>query len=125
VNLLACEGERESGGVRGEFAAGLFGGCGDFLFSGAYGFINVVFGGVLDAVFLGDGFFFRCGLHLSDFNIQLAQASLDVREAAASVLTGGTRFLQGLLDGGGAAAENSGQKFSAGPRNDDDDDQKI
>ena len=61
-----------------QFAARLLGGGGDFLLGGQHHFAHIFFGRFLDADFLGVGFFFGGGLHLSDFDIQLAEAIFDV-----------------------------------------------
>src|ERR1700720_4391920 len=97
VNLLACQGDGQTGGMSGQFAAGLLGGGGDFLLGGQHHFANILFGGFQDAGFLGVGFLFRGGLHLSDFYIQLAEAILDVRQAAIRILAGSARFFQSPL----------------------------
>jgi hypothetical protein len=68
---------------------------------------------------------FPRGLHLSDFDIQLAQTILDVRQAAIGILAGRARFFQCLLDGCVAIAQYAGHKLAHGPEDDDDDDGKV
>ncbi len=109
----------------GQFATGLLGGGGDLLLGGENHFANLFFGGFLDADFLGVAFLFRAGLHLSDFDIQLAEAIFDFGQAPVGVLAGGARFFQGLLNGSAAVAEHPGQELARGPECDDDDDGEV
>ena len=78
VDLFTGQGDGEVGGMGAQFAAGLFGGGGDFLLGGQHHFAHIFFRGFLDAGFLGVGFGFGGGLHASDFDVQLAEAILDV-----------------------------------------------
>ena len=69
----------------------------------------------MDAGFLGGGFAFGVRLHAPDFDIQLAETVFDFRQAAIGVLAGGARFLQSLLNGGGAVAEEARQELTRSP----------
>ena len=83
----------------GQFATGLLGSGGDFLLGALDYLANIFFGGFLDANFFGIAFFFCQGLHLSDFDVELAE-NIDrlIAEAAKLGLITPVYRLKGMDD---------------------------